>query len=134
MKHRRLHVLAVAAVSAVALVPDVEATRPQTTVPDAFVTIHVRITDARISLDRQSASRGDMARFVIRNVGTNLHNFTLFHARFRNGTQGGFSSTLGPRERKVRLLFLDYRGTLSYRSTIGHDRTKPGMHGIFTIR
>jgi len=107
---------------------------PQTTVPDAFVTVHVTITDARIKLDRRSASRGDDARFVIRNIGKRTHTFTLGStARRGNGEQNGFTRTLKPREEKLILLFLDYRGPLPYRSTMKYDLNKPGMKGTFRI-
>ncbi len=107
--------------------------QPLTTTPDVFVTIHVTITDSRISLDRRSASRGDEARFVIRNVGKLAHTFTLGTKRFGTGTQTGFHSALKPRQEKLVLLFLDYRGPLPYRSTMRHDLGKPGMKGTFKI-
>jgi hypothetical protein len=129
-----------AALLAAALVPAAQGTvrtssggQPQTTEPDVFVTIHVTITDARITLDRRSASRGDAARFVIRNVGTKLHGFRLGATKYGSGTQTGFSKTLKPREEKLILLFLDYRGRLPYYSYIKADLTKPGMKGIFRI-
>jgi hypothetical protein len=108
--------------------------RPQTTVPDAFVTVHVTITDAHIKLDRRSASRGDDARFVIRNIGKRAHTFTLGStARRASGERSGFTRTLKPREEKLILLFLDYRGPLPYRSTMKYDLDKPGMKGTFRI-
>jgi hypothetical protein len=127
-------ILTLAAISAVALVPAAHGARPQTTIPNVFVTVHVTITDSRIILDRHSAGRGDEVRFVTRNAGTKVHNFTLGATTKRGaGIQTGFSSTLKPKEQKVILLFLDYRGPLPYRSLIKADVKKPGMRGIFRI-
>jgi hypothetical protein len=127
-------VFAIAALSAAALVPAAHGQRPQTTIPDVFVTVHVTITDSRISLDRRSAGRGDEVRFIMRNAGTKTHSFTLGNLKSGQGTQTGFSSMLRPKQQKVTLLFLDYRGPLPYRSIVKIDRNKPGMKGIFTIR
>jgi len=124
---------------AVTLIPAAHATvratsgTPQTTAPDVFVNVRVTITDARISLDRRSASRGDEVRFVIRNIGTKPHNFTLGSAKRGTGVQTGFSTTLKPKEQKITLLYLDYRGPITYRSTIKSDLRKPGMSGVFRI-
>jgi hypothetical protein len=107
--------------------------RPLTTVPNVFLTVHVTITDSRIRLDRRSARRGDEVRFVIRNAGTKAHNFTLGGKATVRRVQTGFVSTLKPRQEKLVLLFMDYRGPLPYRSTLQHDLGKPGMKGIFTI-
>jgi hypothetical protein len=131
-------VFALAALSAAALVPAAHGTtraHPDTTIPDVFLTIHVTLTDARISLDRHSAGRGDEVRFIIRNAGTKIHNFTLGTTQTKGaGAQTGFSTTLRPKQQKLNLLFLDYRGPLPYHSAIRADRNKPGMKGIFTIR
>ena len=108
--------------------------RPNTTVPDVFLPVHVTVTDSRISLDRKSAHRGDEVRFTIRNAGTKTHNFTLGTNTKRGiGSQVGFSTTLKPKQEKVFLLFLDYRGSLPYRSIVKADLKKPGMRGFFKI-
>ena len=108
--------------------------RPNTTVPDVFLPVHVTVTDSRISLDRKSAHRGDEVRFTIRNAGTKTHNFTLGTNTKRGiGSQVGFSTTLKPKQEKVFLLFLDYRGSLPYRSIVKADLKRPGMRGIFKI-
>src|SRR5204863_6613860 len=104
MKKTRM-ILALAAVSAAALVPGAHATRPETTVPDVFLSVHVTITDSHISLDRRSAHRGDEVRFIMRNAGTKVHTFTLGTTTKRGvGTQTGFSTTLRPRQQKLSLL------------------------------
>ena len=131
-------IFALAAVAAVALVPAAHGTDsagPDTTIPDVFVTIHVTLTDARISLDRRAAGRGDEVRFIVRNAGTKIHNFTLGGTQVKGtGRQTGFSTTLKPKQQKLNLLFLDYRGPVPYHSAVKADRSKPGMKGIFTIR
>ncbi|MGZ4439004.1 MAG: hypothetical protein ACXVZN_01365 [Gaiellaceae bacterium] len=141
---------ALAAVSAVALVPAAHGTvgtsaGPLTTAPNVFDEIQVTITDARISLNKHTANRGDEGRFVIRNVGTKPHTFTLgklAHGTGQNaqglgkrkyGTQSGFATTIKPREQKIFLLFFDFRGPIPYGSTTPADRGKAGMKGTFTI-
>jgi hypothetical protein len=109
------------------------AARPNTTVPEVFLPIYVTITDSRISLNRNTAHRGDEVRFTIRNIGKKAHSFVLGDKKHSLGRQVGFSATLKPREQKVFLLFLDYRGELPYRSTIKADLKIPPMRGIFKI-
>src|SRR5436305_15315062 len=128
-----LTVVAGAAIVAGALTVHADA-RPDTTIPEVFVPVRVTVTDARISLDRKSAHRGDEVRFTIRNAGTKPHSFTLgTGAKAGTGKQVGFTTKLKPREEKVFLLFLDYRGSLPYRSIVKADLKKPGMRGIFKI-
>jgi hypothetical protein len=123
------------ALLAVGLVPGAQAIGPDTTVPDVFLNVHVTITDTRIKLDRRFATRGDEVRWIIRNTGTKTHSFTLGTTSKRGvATQTGFSSVLKPKEQKLNLMFLDYRGPLPYRSILPADRNKPGMRGTFTIR
>jgi hypothetical protein len=130
-----------AALSSAALVPAAHGAvrgsssgRPLTTVPDVFLTIHVTITDSRIKLDRRTARRGDEVRFVIRNAGDKPHTFVLGKkVASGRGAQTGFTSSLKPKQEKLVLLFMDYRGPLPYRSTLQHDLGKPGMRGTFTI-
>jgi hypothetical protein len=125
-------IVALAAVFAVLLIPAAHG-QPQTTIPDVFVTVHVTITDSRISLSRHSAGRGDEVRFAMRNAGTTTHNFTLGTQKRQRGTQTGFSTTLKPKQQKLVLIYLDYRGLLPYHSIIKADLSKPGMKGIFKI-
>jgi uncharacterized cupredoxin-like copper-binding protein len=123
-------IVALAAVFAVLLIPAAHGT----TIPDVFVTVHVTITDSRISLSRHAAGRGDEVRFAMRNAGTTTHNFTLGNEKRQQGSQTGFSTTLKPKQQKLVLLYMDYRGPLPYRSVIKADLSKPGMKGIFRIR
>ena len=134
----RLWVFALAVLAAALAVPGALGTtrgaaRPNTTVPDVFLPVHVKVTDTRITLDRKSGHRGDEVRFTIRNAGTKTHNFTLGTAKPGTGYQVGFSTTLKPKQEKVYLLFLDYRGDLPYRSIVKADLKKPGMRGVFKI-
>ena len=126
---RRLLGLVVIVLASLTLVP---AAQP-TTAPTVFYNIHVTLTNTRIVLDKHSAPRGTFARFIIRNLDTRPHNFTLGKARRGTGAQSGFSRTLKPRQKVILLLFLDYRGTIPYRGGLPADRSKPGMKGVFTI-
>jgi hypothetical protein len=134
----KLRLLTLAAVLAVALVPAAQgarqsSVRPQTTAPPPVVDIKVTITDTRIGLSPKGAHRGDYARFILLNVGNKAHTFTLGSTKRGTGVQTGFSKSLKPKEQKILLLFLDYRGQISYRGTLPADRSLPGMKGVFTI-
>lgn len=106
---------------------------PQTTAPTVFYNIHVTLTNTRIVLDKHNAPRGTYARFIIRNLDTRPHNFTLGKVRRGTGAQSGFSRTLKPRQKQILLLFLDYRGPIPYSAGLPADRSKSGMKGVFTI-
>jgi hypothetical protein len=131
----RLLGLVVFVLAALTLVPAADAAqaRPQTTAPTVFYNIHVTLTNTRIVLDKHSAPRGTYARFIIRNLDTRPHNFTLGTARRGTGHQSGFSRTLKPHQKQILLLFLDYRGPIQYSGGLAADRSKPGMKGVFTI-
>lgn len=122
-----------AAVAAGAVLVSTGRARPETTAPSVFVNVRVTITNSRIVLSRHNAPRGTYARFIIRNLGTRTHAFTLGTARRGTGRQSGFTRTLRPGTRKILLLFLDYRGTIPYSASLPADRAKPGMRGTFTI-
>ena len=119
-------------ISSAILVPTARA-KPSTTAPTAFVNVAVTITDTRITLSRHDVPRGTYARFIIRNIGTKPHAFTLGKARRGTGRQSGFTRTLAPHTRKILILFLDYRSRIPYFGSLASDRAKPGMKGTFTI-
>jgi hypothetical protein len=135
----KLRLFTLAAVAAVALVPAAQGAAPQrfggprTTAPPPVVDIKVTITDTRIGLTPKGAQRGDYARFILLNVGKKPHTFTLGGTKHGTGVQTGFSRLLKPKEQKILLLFLDYRGRIAYRGTLPADRSLPGMKGVFTI-
>jgi hypothetical protein len=126
---------------AVAFVPAAHGTvrtpasgNPQTTEPIEFVSIDVKITDARIVLRPSSAPRGHFGRFVVRNVGNKIHSFTLGNQTTRGtGAQRGFTLTVKPHRQKILLLYLDYRGKLPYHANVRTGLNKSGANGIFTI-
>ena len=136
MKFRLLAV--VIAVSAVALVPAAAGTAgpartaaPRTTEPVDWVDIRVTITDTRIRLSRTSVERGVVGRFIIRNIGARVHDFT-----FGDPTSPAGHVTSGPLKRngkKTLLAFLDYRGSFPYQSTVKADANRAGMKGKLTI-
>jgi hypothetical protein len=97
------------------------------------VNVKVTITDTRIGVTPKVAQRGDYARFILLNVGKKPHTFTLGGTQHGTGVQTGFSKLLKPKEQKILLLFLDYRGQIAYRGTLPADRSLPGMKGVFTI-
>ena len=115
-----------------ALAPAVHA-QPRTTIPDVLTNVKVTITDTRITLSRHRVPRGTNARFIISNIGTMTHNFTLGTAKPGQGLPTGFSRTLRPGTQQVILLFLNYRGVLPYFAGLPADRSKPGMKGEFRV-
>lgn len=120
-----------AAVSAALLFAGAAHAQPQTTAPTSVRKIHVTITDSRITLSPHDVPRGVVGRFVITNVGTKPHNFTL-----EAGTVATplLTQTLAPHKQAVVPLFLDYRGKVRYLDRLAADREKPGMRGIFVVR
>jgi hypothetical protein len=109
------------------------ADRPQTTAPPPVVDIRVTMTDAAIRMSPKGAFRGDFARFILVNVGKKPHTFKFGGAKRGAGVQTGFSQPLKPRQQKILLLFLDYRGRITYYGSLAADRAKPAMKGVFTI-
>jgi hypothetical protein len=105
------------------------AAKPQTTAPPPAVVVKVTITDSGISMSPKHAARGAVARFVVVNRGSRPHTFAIEPT----APQGGFRRLLAPREQKILLLFLDYRGRIAYSAPQPADRAKPGMRGFFTI-
>ena len=95
--------------------------------------VKVTITDVAIKMSPKKAFRGDYARFILVNVGKKPHTFTLGGSKRGAGVQTGFSQPLKPRQQKILLLFLDYRGGVPYYGSLAADRAKPGMKGVFTI-
>ena len=126
--------LALAAVSAVALVPAAQsADRPQTTAPPPVSNIKIIITDTGITVSPKLAQRGSMGRFILVNRGKKPHTFVLGHERRSTGVQTGFKKALKPNQQSVLILFLDFRGAIPYHSPLPADRSKPRMQGIFRI-
>jgi hypothetical protein len=125
---------ALAAVSVAALVQGASSfAGPQTTAPPPVVDVKVTITDSTIKMTPKRAFRGDYARFILVNVGKKPHTFTFGAKTKGAGVQTGFTKPLRPNEKKILLLFLDYRGRVTYFGSLTADRAKAGMRGIFTI-
>jgi hypothetical protein len=133
----RFRLFALSVVSALALAGAAQRAQssrsPQTTAPPPVVDVRVTITDAAIRMSPKGAFRGDFARFILVNAGKKPHTFTFGGAKRGAGVQTGFSQPLRPRQQKILLLFLDYRGRITYYGSLTADRAKPAMQGIFTI-
>jgi hypothetical protein len=125
---------ALAAVSAVALVPAAQSARqPQTTAPPPVSNIKIVVTDAGITVSPKFAQRGSMGRFLLVNTGKKPHTLVLGHERRGTGVQTGFKKALKPSEQSVLILFLDFRGAIPYQAVLPADKNKPRMKGIFRI-
>jgi hypothetical protein len=133
----RITLLAVVALAVVGLVPAAHGTtaRHQTTEPEIYDDIDVTISDSRIVLSDRAGVRGNGVNFHIRNTGRRAHNFRLLAQGqvIGLGHDGLGSPTLKPKQTYVLQVYLDYRGTFLYRSTLATDRAKPGMHGTFSV-
>ena len=142
MNAKLRNLFAFAAVAGIAVVPSAQAMvrapqavrAPQTTEPGEVEEIDVTITDSKITLSDHAADRGSQADFHVTNKGRRAHNFIL------GGTGPLALSNLGlgtnllrPGGSAVLQVFLDFRGQMSYRSTVRADKAKPGMKGTFSI-
>ena len=126
--------LALAAVSAVALVPAAQsADQPRTTAPPQVANIKITISDTAIRMSPKIAQRGSMGRFIVVNIGKKPHTIVLGSERRGTGVQTGFAKSVKPSQQAVLLLFLDFRGLIPYRATLPADRSKPAMQGTFRI-
>ncbi|HEX3803564.1 MAG TPA: hypothetical protein VHV75_12060 [Solirubrobacteraceae bacterium] len=106
---------------------------PHTTAPDLFVTVRVTITNDKFIVSKHSGPRGADAKFVMHNISNKPHNFSLGREDYGTGTQTGFTVTLKPGQRTIKILYLDVRGTLRYFPGLAADKGKKGMQGVFKI-
>ncbi len=134
MKLRSLVLIAVAAT--VVLVVPAAHSGIKTTEPEVFEMIDVTLTDTKIVLSDKSADRGEGVDFKIRNTGKKPHSFALLAASpviISLDRQGFSTPLLKPGKTAVISVFMDARGTFVYRSLARADRSKPLMHGKFTV-
>lgn len=106
---------------------------PHTTAPDTYVNIKVLMTDDKITMSRHTGPQGSDARFIVRNVGKTTQTMQLGDKKRGLGFQAGFHTTVKPGEKKILILYLDYRG-----AKVPYFSKSPGsqkMHkqGIFTV-
>jgi hypothetical protein len=136
------NLFALAAVAGIAVVPSAQAmTRgqqaargPQTTEPGEIIDINVTMTDTRITMSDKTAQRGDQVDFHIQNNGRRSHNFVLGGTGPLALTGLGLSTNLiKPKGSAVLQVFLDFRGNMTYKSSVRTDLAKPGMKGTFAI-
>ncbi len=106
---------------------------PHTTAPDLYINVRVTMTNDKFIVSRHSAPRGADARFIIKNISNKVHIFAIGNEKYGTGAQTGFSSSVKPGQQRILILFLDYRGTISYHGGLPADRNKPGMKGKFDI-
>jgi hypothetical protein len=127
-------VFALAAVSAVALVPAANGfARPQTTEPTAMLDVYVTITDSKITLSDATGTRGQGVNFWVHNVGRRAHTFVLRGTGPIALTSLGLGTQLVKPKTTVDLqVYLDFRGQMTYKSTVRTDQN-PSMTGTFTI-
>jgi hypothetical protein len=131
---RRVRALCAVAALATATAAVAATKGPQTTAPPPVIDIRVTMTDRVVKVSPASGFRGDYARFTVINSGKSAHTLAFGHQKRGTGVQTGFTAALKPRQQKILLLFLDYRGKVPYAGTLPADRTKPGWKGFFTIR
>jgi hypothetical protein len=131
----RIVALSVLAFLAVLLPAAQGAARPVTTEPTEIIDVNVTLRDTGITVSPKSGERGTASRFLVRNVGKKPHTFTVGNDNDVVLHKAGLSTgIIRPGSRlRVLLLFLDYRGKLTYRSIAPADRTNPRMRGYFTI-
>ena len=108
--------------------------QPRTTAPPPVIDVRVTITDTAIRMAPKQGYRGDLARFIVLNVGKKPHTLTFGGQKRGAGVQTGFKAALKPGQQKILILFLDYRGKVKYYASLPADRTIAAMKGVFTIR
>ncbi|MBV8079768.1 MAG: hypothetical protein JO186_05255 [Actinobacteria bacterium] len=101
---------------------------PETTAPSVYVNIHVTLSDSKITVSPKTAPRGANARFIVRNIGTRSHDFTLSYGGGR-----GFTRAFAPGVQKILVLYLNVRGTMTYYGGSSAAASKPGMKGFFIV-
>jgi hypothetical protein len=107
--------------------------RPQTTAPNVFVNIHVTLTDTKVIMSPKTAPRGSDARFIVSNVGTKPHSFTLGSSKLGADLQSGFTRTVTPKHHEILLLYLNTRGALAYYGGTTASKALPAMKGVFLV-
>ena len=98
--------------------------------------VDVTLTDTKIVLSDKSSERGAGVDFRVRNTGKKIHSFALLAASpviISLDRQGFSTPLLKPGKTSVISVFMDARGTFVYRSLVKADRSKPLMHGKFTV-
>ena len=123
-----------APVAALALgVAQVALARTQTTAPNIYVNVTVILSDTKVTVSPTSAPRGSDARFLVRNIGTKPHLFTIGSQRHGTGVQTGFTRLMKPGGHGVFLVYLDYRSLMKYYSDVGDTSRKPTFKGTFAV-
>jgi hypothetical protein len=124
-------IIVVAALAALAvMVPAAQGT----TEPAEEIDVYVTIRDTGITLDRKEAARGAVARFIVHNLGKKPHSFVLGKQNVTAVRTGLSTPVIKPRSKvHILLVFLDFRGTLPYRSGVRADAKHPRMRGVFAI-
>jgi hypothetical protein len=122
--------LALAAVSAIGLVPAAHGT----TEPSVYNQVTVTISDTKITVSVNSAMRGEGVDFHVKNIGKKPHNFVLTGSNAIGLAHEGLGTpVLLPKKTWVLQVFMDIRGDIPFKSTLRADRTKAGMKGTFTV-
>jgi hypothetical protein len=122
--------LALAAVSAIGLVPAAHGT----TEPDVYNQVTVTISDTKITVSDTTATRGEGVDFHVKNIGKKPHNFVLVGDKAIGLAREGLGTpVLLPKKTWVLQVFMDVRGDLPFKSSLKADSKKPGMKGTFTV-
>jgi len=122
---------AVVLVSVLAASAAVAATR--TTAPAPYVSIHVTLAESKVVLSPMREPRGSIARFIIRNARANAVTFNVGDEKADRSKGFGFTEVVGPRQRRVRLLYLVRRGSLPYYVGSSYSGAKATERGELEI-
>jgi hypothetical protein len=127
---RRVSLVAGICAAALGTIPPALAA-PLTTNEPAIFTVKVILTDASITLSPKRAARGSVVTFIVTNRGKKTHTFVIGDVKRGPGHGEGFARTLKPSQQKTVVMYLNYRGTMTYVSRSG-KRTL--ARGVFRIR
>ncbi|HZS24947.1 MAG TPA: hypothetical protein VFA30_08160 [Gaiellaceae bacterium] len=130
VKRSRPLVLVVAASLVCLVLAAGGAARPQTTNPGAYLTVRVSITNKGISMSPTHARRGQTAIFLLSNLASSAHVFSLGDVSLTHHRGTGFVVKLARNQQKRVLLYLTYRGPLP--AWLGNT-SKTKIVGVFRV-
>jgi hypothetical protein len=116
-----------------AMLAPVASSRTDTTSPAVYVTIHVTITNSKVSIKPQGPPRGAMGRFVIRNLGKGRVTFSLGAHKAGLGTLFGFRAAINPGKQEIRIVYLAIRGKIPYQVRGSFAGAKAASNGLLVV-
>ena len=119
-----------AAVGAALLIVGPAYGRTDTTNQPAIFTVRVTITDHGITMTPNHAARGSTVTFILTNRGKKIHKFQIGDVKRGPGYGQGFAQTLKPDQQYTKIMYLDYRGIMNFKTKVGSTLVATGKFKI----